>query len=91
MCPIANAAGADRSSAGIDLLSSNLPVVLLVINDGGAVGDDDAERSPLTPNVPTLEEAAYGIDVTSWYGLRFAPKAMPKPMLDAIFSVTSDI
>jgi tripartite-type tricarboxylate transporter receptor subunit TctC len=31
-----------------------------------------------------------GIDVTSWYGL-LAPRATPRPILDAIFSVTSDI
>jgi tripartite-type tricarboxylate transporter receptor subunit TctC len=28
--------------------------------------------------------------VTSWYGL-LAPKAIPKPVLDAIFGVTSEI
>ena len=48
-----------------------------------------AERSPLTPDVPTLEESGVaGIDVTSWYGL-LAPKATPKPVLDAIFAVQS--
>ena len=50
-----------------------------------------AERSPLTPDIPTLAEAGVpGIDVTSWYGL-LAPRATPKPVLDAIFAVTSDI
>ena len=50
-----------------------------------------AERSPLIPQVPTLAEAGVaGIDVTSWYGL-LAPRAIPRPVLDAIFSVTSDI
>jgi tripartite-type tricarboxylate transporter receptor subunit TctC len=50
-----------------------------------------AERSPLTPEVPTLVETGVsGIDVTSWYGL-LAPRATPKPILDAIFAVTSDI
>jgi tripartite-type tricarboxylate transporter receptor subunit TctC len=31
-----------------------------------------------------------GIDVTSWYGL-LAPRATPKPVLDAIFALTRDI
>jgi tripartite-type tricarboxylate transporter receptor subunit TctC len=36
------------------------------------------------------ETGVQGIDVTSWYGL-LAPRATPKPVLDAIFAVTSDI
>jgi tripartite-type tricarboxylate transporter receptor subunit TctC len=83
----------DLLGGHIDLLSSNLPVVLPVINEGKVVplAMTTAERSPLTPNVPTLEEAGVpGIDVTSWYGL-LAPKAIPKPVLDAIFGVTSEI
>jgi tripartite-type tricarboxylate transporter receptor subunit TctC len=50
-----------------------------------------AERSPQLPDVPTLAEAGVpGIDVTSWYGL-LAPRATPKPVLDAIFALTRDI
>jgi tripartite-type tricarboxylate transporter receptor subunit TctC len=41
--------------------------------------------------VPTLTEAGVaGIDVTSWYGL-LAPRATPKPVLDAIFTLTRAI
>ena len=36
------------------------------------------------------EAGVPGIDVTSWYGL-LAPRATPKPALDAIFTVTADI
>jgi tripartite-type tricarboxylate transporter receptor subunit TctC len=50
-----------------------------------------AERSPLLPDVPTLAEAGVpGIDVTSWYGL-LAPRATPRPVVDAIFALTRDI
>jgi len=50
-----------------------------------------AEHSPLLPDVPTLAEAGVpGIDVTSWYGL-LAPRATPRPVLDAIFALTRDI
>ena len=83
----------DLLGGHIDLLVSNLPVVLPVIKEGKVVplAMTTAERSPLTPDVPTLAEAGVpGIDVTSWYGL-LAPRATPRPVLDAIFAVTSDI
>ena len=83
----------DLLGGHIDLLVSNLPVVLPVINEGRVVplAMTTAERSPLLPDVPTLVEAGVpGIDVTSWYGL-LAPRATPKPVLDAIFTLTSDI
>ena len=83
----------DLLGGHIDVLVSNLPVVLPVIKEGRVVplAMTTAERSPLTPDVPTLEESGVaGIDVTSWYGL-LAPKATPKPVLDAIFAVTVDI
>jgi tripartite-type tricarboxylate transporter receptor subunit TctC len=83
----------DLLGGHIGLLVSNLPVVLPVIKEGRVVplAMTTAERSPLTPDVPTLAEAGVsGIDVTSWYGL-LAPRATPQPVLDAIFAVTSDI
>jgi tripartite-type tricarboxylate transporter receptor subunit TctC len=56
-----------------------------------ALARTTAERSPLLPEVPTLAEAGVpGIDVTSWYGL-LAPRATPRPVLDAIFALTRDI
>jgi tripartite-type tricarboxylate transporter receptor subunit TctC len=83
----------DLLGGHIDLLVSNLPVVLPVIKDGQivALAMTTAERSALLPDVPTLAEAGVaGIDVTSWYGL-LAPRATPKPVLDAIFTLTRDI
>jgi tripartite-type tricarboxylate transporter receptor subunit TctC len=83
----------DLLGGHIDVLASNLPVALPVIQEGKVVplAMTTAERSALVPDVPTLEEAGVpGIDVTSWYGL-LAPKATPKPVLDAIFAVTGDI
>jgi tripartite-type tricarboxylate transporter receptor subunit TctC len=83
----------DLLGGHIDVLASNLPVALPVIQEGKIVplAMTTAERSALVPDVPTLEEAGVtGIDVTSWYGL-LAPKATPKPVLDAIFAVTGDI
>jgi tripartite-type tricarboxylate transporter receptor subunit TctC len=83
----------DLLGGHIDLLVSNLPVVLPVIKDGQivALAMTTAERSPLLSDVPTLDEAGIaGIDVTSWYGL-LAPRATPKPVLDAIFTLTREI
>ena len=83
----------DLLGGHIDLLVSNLPVVLPVIKDGQivALAMTTAERSALLPEVPTLAEAGIaGIDVTSWYGL-LAPRATPKPVLDAIFTLTREI
>jgi tripartite-type tricarboxylate transporter receptor subunit TctC len=83
----------DLLGGHIDVLVSNLPVALPVIKSGTVVplALTTAERSPLVPEVPTLAEAGVpGIDVTSWYGL-LAPRATPKPVLDAIFTVTADV
>jgi tripartite-type tricarboxylate transporter receptor subunit TctC len=83
----------DLLGGHIDLLVSNVPVVLPVIKEGRvvALAMTTAERSPLLPDVPTLAEAGVpGIDVTSWYGL-LAPRATPRPVVDAIFALTRDI
>jgi tripartite-type tricarboxylate transporter receptor subunit TctC len=77
----------------IDLLATNLPVVLGAVQTGAVVpiAMTTAERSALAPNVPTLAETGVpGIDVTSWYGL-LAPRATPKATLDAIYAVTSEV
>ena len=77
----------------IDLLTTNLPVVLGAVQTGAVVpiAMTTAERSTLAPSVPTLAESGVaGIDVTSWYGL-LAPKATPKATLDALFAVTSEV
>jgi tripartite-type tricarboxylate transporter receptor subunit TctC len=83
----------DLLGGHIDLLVSNLPVVLPVIKEGRVVplAMTTAERSPLLPDVPTLADAGIaGIDVTSWYGL-LAPRATPTPVTDAIFALSRDI
>jgi tripartite-type tricarboxylate transporter receptor subunit TctC len=84
---------ADLLGGHIDVLVSNIPVLLPVIRDVKAVplALTTAERTPLAPDIPTLADAGVpGIDVTSWYGL-LAPRATPTPVVDAIFAVTSEI
>jgi tripartite-type tricarboxylate transporter receptor subunit TctC len=83
----------DLLGGHIEVLVSNLPVALPVIRAGTVVplALTTAERSPLLPDVPTLAETGVpDIDVTSWYGL-LAPRATPKPVLDAIFAVTTAV
>jgi tripartite-type tricarboxylate transporter receptor subunit TctC len=83
----------DLLGGHIDILVSNLPVALPVIKAGTGVplALTTAERSPRLPDVPTLAELGIGgIDVTSWYGL-LAPRATPKPVLDAILAVTREV
>jgi tripartite-type tricarboxylate transporter receptor subunit TctC len=83
----------DLLGGHIDVLVSNLPVALPVIKSGTVVplALTTVDRSPLVPDVPTLAESGVlGIDVTSWYGL-LAPRATPKPVLDAIFMVTTEV
>jgi tripartite-type tricarboxylate transporter receptor subunit TctC len=83
----------DLLGGHIDILVSNLPVALPLVKERTVLplALTTAERSPLVPEIPTLAEAGVaGIDVTSWYGL-LAPRAVPKPVLDAIFSVTAGL
>ncbi len=84
---------ADLLGGHIDVLVSNLPVVLPVIKDAKVIplALTTAERTRLAPEIPTLAEAGVpGIDVTSWYGL-LAPRATPGPVIEAIFAVTGEI
>ena len=77
----------------IDVLATNLPAALPAIKGNLVVplAMTTAQRSPLVPQVPTLEESGVaGIDVTSWYGM-LAPRAIPNDVRDAIFAVTRDI
>jgi len=46
------------------------------------------KRSPLIPEIPTMEEAGvHGYEVTTWYAL-WAIKGTPKPMVDRMYQET---
>jgi tripartite-type tricarboxylate transporter receptor subunit TctC len=77
----------------IDILSTNVPAVLSAIKGKLVVplAMTTAQRSPLLPDVPTLEESGIaGIDVTSWYGM-LAPKGVPNDVRDALYTVTKSV
>lgn len=49
-----------------------------------AVAIAGSHRSPVLPDVPTLEELGVkGVDVTQWYAL-FAPAQTPRPLIDKL-------
>jgi tripartite-type tricarboxylate transporter receptor subunit TctC len=76
----------DLLGGRIQLLSSNLPVVLPGLRDGRlhAVAVTTARRVPQLPAVPSLAESGFpDIDVTSWYGL-LVPRATPPATVRAI-------
>ncbi|MFT8242936.1 Bug family tripartite tricarboxylate transporter substrate binding protein [Roseomonas sp. BN140053] len=76
----------DVISGQVQLLFTNLPAVLTAIRGGQvrAMALTTAARSPIAPEIPTLEELGVpGFDITSWYGL-LAPRATPAPVLEAI-------
>lgn len=82
----------DLLGGRIQLLSSNLPVVLEGIRDRRlqALAVTTARRVAQLPDVPTLTEAGYDIDVTSWYGL-LVPKATPAATVSAIAAATEAV
>ena len=50
------------------------------------LGTGGEKRSPLTPDIPTIQEAGVpGYVSTGWAGL-MAPKGLPKPLYDKIFA-----
>jgi len=82
----------DLLGGRIALLSSNLPVVLPGVREGRlqAVAVTTARRVAELPEVPTLMEAGYDIDVTSWYGL-LVPRATPATTVRAVAEATEAV
>ena len=48
-----------------------------------AIGVLSKTRHPELPDVPTLKEQGYDVDMPAWYGL-FAPKGTPKAIVERI-------
>ena len=89
------------SAAGLtDLMAGHIPIEITTTSDlvqaakAGSIvmlATSDKERSPFTPDVPTLREAGYDLVATGWYGM-FAPAGTPpdvvarlnKAMVEAI-------
>ena len=83
----------DLLGGRIQLLSSNLPVVLPGLREGRlqAIAVTTARRIAELPEVPTLAESGFpDIDVTSWYGL-LVPRATPVATVRAITEATEAV
>ena len=82
----------DLLGGRIQLLSSNLPVVLEGVRERRlqAIAVTTAQRVAQLPEVPTLAEAGFDIDVTSWYGL-LVPRATPAATIRAITEMTEAV
>jgi tripartite-type tricarboxylate transporter receptor subunit TctC len=82
----------DLLGGRIQLLSSNLPVVLEGVRERRlqAIAVTTARRVAQLPDVPTLAEAGFDIDVTSWYGL-LVPKATPDGTVRAVAETTEAV
>jgi tripartite-type tricarboxylate transporter receptor subunit TctC len=76
----------DVLSGQVPVFIDNLASALGQIKGGNvrALAVTGKERSPLLPNVPTVEEAGVpGYTYYTWFGL-WAPKATPQPILDKL-------
>jgi tripartite-type tricarboxylate transporter receptor subunit TctC len=80
-----------------DLMFDNLPPVLPQIKAGRlrALAVTSLARSPVTPELPTLDESGLkGYEVTSWFGLA-APAATPREVIlrvnQALNRTTADL
>ncbi|WP_427912625.1 Bug family tripartite tricarboxylate transporter substrate binding protein [Ramlibacter sp. MMS24-I3-19] len=72
----------DLISGKIDLLFDNVASAMPHLKDGRvkALGISSAKRSPLFPELPTINETVPGYDVDTWFGL-YGPKGLPADMV----------
>mgnify|MGYP000213687332 CR=1 FL=1 len=66
----------------------NTPTVIGQVRDGRlkALAVTSKTRSPIFPNVPTLDESGVkGYEVTAWFGF-VGPANMPAPVLDRLYA-----
>ncbi|MFM9881428.1 MAG: Bug family tripartite tricarboxylate transporter substrate binding protein [Burkholderiales bacterium] len=77
---------ADLVAGRIDFLFDPITTALPFVKDGRlrALGVTADKRSPLAPDVPTLDELGFkGYDVNPWFGLA-APAGTPRPIIDRL-------
>ncbi|MVW77562.1 Bug family tripartite tricarboxylate transporter substrate binding protein [Bordetella sp. 02P26C-1] len=76
----------DVMAGRVTSMFCNLPLCLPHIQAGKlrALAVTSSTRTPLLPDVPTMEEAGLpGYDVSGWFGL-FAPTGVPKPIIQKL-------
>jgi tripartite-type tricarboxylate transporter receptor subunit TctC len=78
----------DVMSGQVPVFIDNLASALGQIKGGSvrALAVTSKERSPLLPDVPTVEEAGVpGYTYYTWFGL-WAPKGTPRPIIDKLYA-----
>jgi len=76
-------AASEVISGRVDLVFDNMPSAATMVKSGQLRGlaVTGAARSPMVPDIPTLEsQGLAGYDVTVWYGL-VAPAGTPEPVI----------
>jgi tripartite-type tricarboxylate transporter receptor subunit TctC len=84
----ASPAYTDVMSGQVPVFIDNLASALGQIKGGSvrALAVTSKERSPLLPDVPTVEEAGVpGYTYYTWFGL-WAPKGTPRPIVDKLYA-----
>ena len=71
----------------VQAMFETLPSILPPIRDGRvkALAVTTPQRVPQLPNVPTLKELGYDVDVATWYAV-IAPARTPEPILDRLYA-----
>jgi tripartite-type tricarboxylate transporter receptor subunit TctC len=81
----------DLTAGRLSMCFCNISNVLPLVREGKlrAFAISSRRRSPLAPEIPTMDEAGYpGFDATAWFGL-MAPAGTPAPILDTLYRETS--
>jgi tripartite-type tricarboxylate transporter receptor subunit TctC len=76
----------DILSGQIQMLFDSVPTMAHMVNSGmvRALGTSGLKRSPILPDVPTLDEAGGpGFQATLWVGF-MAPRGTPQPIIDLL-------
>ena len=80
----------DLLAGQLNIFFGNITNVLPLIRDGKlrALGLTARKRSPLAPELPTIEELGFpGFEATAWFGL-MAPAGTPQPIIDKLHKET---
>jgi tripartite-type tricarboxylate transporter receptor subunit TctC len=80
----------DLLAGQLNIFFGNISNVLPLVREGKvrALGITARKRSPLIPELPTIEELGFpGFEATAWFGL-MAPAGTPQPIVDKLYKET---
>lgn len=83
----------DLAAGEVDSTVDSVSAYLPYLKNGSlrALGVGDLKRSPLLPNVPTIDESGLkGYEVNAWVGV-LAPAHTPRPIVDLLNREVNDI